>query len=78
MTQANPSGSFFFDYWRDACERSVLFLDILRQRGNDNFIQSARTAPHVLNFEAEVLRRWAHAAESRSITRWSESFRQPT
>ena len=45
MTQANPSGSFFFDYWRDACERSVLFLDILRQRGNDNFIQSARTAP---------------------------------
>lgn len=49
------SGSFLFDYWRDAYERSVLFLDVLRQRGNDNFIQSARTAPNVLNFEAELL-----------------------
>ncbi|MGZ9117088.1 MAG: DUF3141 domain-containing protein, partial [Methylocystis sp.] len=55
MTQANPSGSFLFDYWRDACERSLLFLDILRRRGNDYLVQSARTAPHMLNFEAEVL-----------------------
>ena len=55
MTEANPSSSFFFNYWRDACERSVLFLDIMRRRGNDYLVQSARTAPHVLNFEAEVL-----------------------
>ena len=55
MTEAYPSSSFFFNYWRDACERSVLFLDIMRRRGNDYLVQSARTAPHVLNFEAEVL-----------------------
>ena len=55
MTEANPIGSFFFNYYRDACERSVLFLDILRQRGNIYLAQSSRTAPHVLNFEAEVL-----------------------
>jgi hypothetical protein len=55
MTEAYPSSSFFFNYWRDACERTVLFLDIMRRRGNDYLVQSARTAPHVLNFEAEVL-----------------------
>jgi pimeloyl-ACP methyl ester carboxylesterase len=55
MTQSTPTSSFFFDYWRDAIERSVLFLDILRQRGNIYLAQSSRTAPHVLNFEAEVL-----------------------
>ena len=55
MTQSTPISSFFFDYCRDACERSVLFLDILRQRGNIYLAQSSRTAPHVLNFEAEVL-----------------------
>jgi len=49
------SGSFLFDYWRDAWERSVLFLDIMRRRGNDYLAQSARTAPHVLDFETEVL-----------------------
>jgi hypothetical protein len=50
-----PSTNFLFDYWRDACERSILFLDILRRRGNDYLAQSARIAPHVLNFDAEVL-----------------------
>ena len=55
MTEATTLGGFLFDYWRDAGERSLLFLDILRQRGNDYLVQSARTAPHVLNFEAEVV-----------------------
>jgi Protein of unknown function (DUF3141) len=55
MTEATFAGSFFFNYWRDACERSVLFLDIMRRRGNDYLAQSARTAPHVLNFEAELM-----------------------
>jgi hypothetical protein len=43
------------DYIRDAFERSVLFLDVLRQRGNDYLEQSSRTAPHVLNFEFKLL-----------------------
>ncbi len=55
MTEGTAFGSFLFDYWRDAGERSLLFLDILRQRGNDYLVQSARTAPNVLNFEAEVV-----------------------
>lgn len=55
MVETAPSISFLFDYWRDAYERSVLFLDILRHRGNDYLAQRARIAPHVLNFEAEVL-----------------------
>ena len=51
LAAANP----LFDYWRDAFERSVLFLDVLRARGNDYREQSQREAPHVLNFEPELI-----------------------
>ncbi|WP_442753827.1 DUF3141 domain-containing protein [Methylocystis sp. JAN1] len=54
MAETAPS-NLLFDYWRDACERSILFLDILRRRGNDYLEQSARIAPNVLNFEPEVI-----------------------
>ncbi len=47
--------NYFQEYWRDAYERSILFLDILGQRGEAYRAQEARTAPNVLNFEAEVL-----------------------
>ena len=43
------------DYWRDAWERSVLLLDVLRQRGNAYLERAAATAPHVLSFAAEVV-----------------------
>ena len=43
------------EYWRDAFERSVLFLDVMRQRGNNYHEQSKRTAPHVLSFEPELV-----------------------
>jgi pimeloyl-ACP methyl ester carboxylesterase len=43
------------DYWVDAWQRSVLFLDVLRQRGNNYEEHNARQAPHVLAFEAELL-----------------------
>ena len=39
----------------NSCERSVLFLDVLRERGNVYRTQSARTAPHVLSFDCELL-----------------------
>lgn len=44
-----------FDYWRDALERSVLYLDVMRQRGNQYIEHIAKTKPTVLGFDAEVL-----------------------
>src|SRR5271165_5917705 len=43
------------EYWLDACQRFVLTLDALRQRGNDYLEQAARISPTVLNFAAEVV-----------------------
>jgi len=43
------------DYWVDAAQRSVLFWDVMRQRGNQYHEHLAKTAPHVLNFEAELV-----------------------
>jgi len=55
MLEPNPPMAPYFNYIRDAFERSVLFLDVLRQRGNDHLEQSSRIAPHVLNFEFKLL-----------------------
>ena len=46
------------EYWRDAFERSILFLDVLRQRGNNYVERTEQTAPHVLTFAAEVVMDW--------------------
>lgn len=43
------------DYWRDALERSVLFFDVMRHRGNQYLEHIEKTKPSVLGFEAEVL-----------------------
>src|SRR3954454_12337379 len=43
------------DYWIDAFQRSVLFLDVLRQRGNIAQEHNARPAPNVLHYEVELL-----------------------
>ena len=42
-------------YWVDAWQRSVLFLDVLRRRGNDYFEHIAQTGPNVLSFPFEVI-----------------------
>lgn len=42
-------------YWVDAWQRGLLMLDVLRQRGNNALEYSARAAPHVLSFEAELI-----------------------
>ena len=44
------------EYWLDAWQRSVLLLDVLRQRGNTAREHGARPVPHVLDFEVELLR----------------------
>src|SRR5690349_4920464 len=44
------------EYWLDAWQRSVLMLDTLRERGNMYDEQSAKEVPHVLTFQAELVR----------------------
>ncbi|WP_253958325.1 DUF3141 domain-containing protein [Rhizobium sp. WYJ-E13] len=44
-----------FDYVRDATQRSILYWDVMRQRGNQYRLSSEATAPHVLSFTPEVL-----------------------
>lgn len=43
------------EYAIDTAQRTVLFWDVLRQRGNQYYEHLAETAPHVLEFEAELL-----------------------
>ena len=42
-------------YATDAAQRSVLFLDVMRQRGNQYREHVAETAPHVLDYEVELV-----------------------
>jgi hypothetical protein len=44
-----------WDYWVDACQRTVLFLDVLRQRSEQYYAEKAKATPHVLSFDAELL-----------------------
>jgi hypothetical protein len=43
------------EYMVDAGQRSVLFLEILRQRGDQYREHVAQTAPHVLSYAAELI-----------------------
>ena len=43
------------EYWVDAVQRSVLFMDVLRDRGDESNHRAEQTAPHVLSFEFEVV-----------------------
>ncbi|WGI23862.1 DUF3141 domain-containing protein [Halomonas alkaliantarctica] len=48
-------GRAAFDYWRDSVERSVLYLDVMRERGNQYLEHMEKTKPSVLGFDTEVL-----------------------
>jgi pimeloyl-ACP methyl ester carboxylesterase len=52
-----PFNSFgpAIEYMIDAAQRSVLFLDVMRQRGNQYREHIAETAPHVLEYEFELI-----------------------
>src|SRR3954451_12885754 len=41
------------EYMVDSAQRSVLFFDVMRQRGNQYREHLAETVPHVLEFEVE-------------------------
>ncbi|MBN8965444.1 MAG: DUF3141 domain-containing protein [Rhizobiales bacterium] len=43
------------DYMTDALQRSVLFADVLRQRGNAHRKHAKDRAPHVLDYEVELI-----------------------
>ena len=43
------------DYIVDATQRSVLFWDVMRQRGNQYREHLAETVPHVLEYEIELV-----------------------
>ncbi|WP_369335711.1 DUF3141 domain-containing protein [Halomonas sp. ND22Bw] len=48
-------GRAAFDYWRDGLERSTLYLDVMRERGNQYLEHIEKTKPNVLGFDADVL-----------------------
>ncbi len=50
-----PSWNAVAEYWLDAWQRSILFLDALRERGNINKEHNARKVPHVLEFQYELI-----------------------
>ncbi len=43
------------EYFIDAAQRTVLFWDVMRQRGNQYREHLTETAPHVLDFDAELI-----------------------
>src|SRR3954452_9671853 len=43
------------EYMIDAGQRSMLFLDVMRQRGDQYREHVAQTAPHVLQYAAELI-----------------------
>jgi hypothetical protein len=50
-----PCANDLLEYWVDACQRSILLLDVLRQRGNNCAEHNARKAPNVLSFDFELV-----------------------
>src|SRR5215208_4784685 len=58
---AGPDMSLFgafapaLEYLTDAAQRSVLFWDVMRQRGNAYREHAAQTAPHVLDYKVELV-----------------------
>jgi hypothetical protein len=54
---SSPLGLFgaVATYWVDAAQRSILFWDVMRQRGNAYREHIAETAPHVLDYKAELV-----------------------
>ncbi|MEM9782577.1 MAG: DUF3141 domain-containing protein [Pseudomonadota bacterium] len=49
------SGSSFQSYVIDAAQRSVLFWDVMRERGNQFVEHAAQKVPHVLDYDYELI-----------------------
>ena len=59
--------NFIQEYWIDAWQRSILSLDVLRQRGNTYLEQSAKNAPNVLSFPVRARPRRTDPAAARQL-----------
>ncbi len=57
MSSVSRPGMFgsTVEYLVDAGQRSILFWDVLRQRGNQYHEHLAKDAPHVLDYDAELV-----------------------
>ena len=44
-----------YDYAVDFWQRSLLYADVMRERGNQYLEHLAQVTPHVLSFEAEIV-----------------------
>src|SRR5690349_8292155 len=42
-------------YWFDACQRAILFLDVLQERSDRYREHQSKIAPHVLKFGCELV-----------------------
>ena len=56
MTQQTAGFGAGQEYWADAWQRGVLFLDTLRERGDNYREHAAEEIPHVLDFPVELVR----------------------
>src|SRR6516164_11657236 len=56
MADATANLGRTWEYWTDACQRAVLFLDTLRERGNVSCERAKEEVPHVLHFGTELVR----------------------
>ncbi|MHA3978982.1 DUF3141 domain-containing protein [Halovulum sp. GXIMD14794] len=50
-----PTPASVFEYWTDAWQRNVLFLDTMRKRAEQYEAHSSQTAPHVLDYKVELV-----------------------
>ncbi|NTW36876.1 MAG: DUF3141 domain-containing protein, partial [Syntrophobacteraceae bacterium] len=49
------AGKELMEYLTDAGQRSVLYCDVMRQRGNQYLEHMSKTVPHVLQFDHELV-----------------------
>jgi hypothetical protein len=56
MASASTTFGPAWEYWSDAWQRSALFLDTLRERGNNYHRRVEQDVPNVLDFQVELVR----------------------
>ena len=77
MIQSLPGFSAVGEYWLDAWQRSVLFLDVLRERGNIYQEQTAKDGSACADLQGGAACATAARWSGRSTTRWCASCRRP-
>ena len=71
----SPAAKEFQDYLTDFSQRSVLFMDIMRKRGNQAVEMSSTNGATVLSFDFEIL--IDGATFSRPINYWLAKMQAP-